>query len=182
MIAAILFLITSIFELSEHFTGITQSAIYTTLPGFLFLIFVYIYNPRFAYSTPVKLYRIIIIHSSGITILKDILSEIYVMDEAANNLMGGFLASMNNIFKEMTKSSFDLEVMKSKNSTLLFSRMPLVTIILEAERSTHMLKNALNEFSLDFSKTFDLELQNFKGDINTFSEYKIILKKYFPFL
>ncbi|MCY3410427.1 MAG: hypothetical protein INQ03_02215 [Candidatus Heimdallarchaeota archaeon] len=177
-----LFLVVSLIEFSEHFTGHDISAAITTIPAFIILLAVYIYNPRFAYSSPVELYRIILLHESGPTLVEEILSDKYAGEKNTNILVSGMATTLNSVFQEMTMSSGNLEIMKSSSSTMIFSKQKNIIAILEVQESTYLLKSALQGFTLEFSRKFDTELENFKGNVSVFSDYKYIMHKYFPFM
>lgn len=182
VISMCLFLFVSIYEISEHFTGVEVSASYTTIPAFLLLIGIYAYNPRFAYSSPVELYRIVLLHEHGQTIVEEVFGEKYKDDKDSHILLGGVTTGLNSIFKEITKSSADLEMMKSSTSTLVFAKAPNIIAILEVSKSTHILRNALKEFTNEFAFTYKKDLGKFAGRTDIFNEYKEILYRYFPFL
>ena len=178
----ILFFIVSLIELSEHFTGNEISASLTTIPAFILLIGVYTYNPRFAYSSPVKLHRLILLHEDGPTLVQEILSEKYHDDTDSGVLLGSITTSINALFQEITRSTGDIARMESDTTTMLFAKAPQIIAVLEVDRSTKLLNSALLDFAKDFAKTYEKELSEFGGDLSLFKEYKSIFTTYFPFL
>ena len=83
-------------------------------------------------------------------------------EDVDHMLLGGITASLNALFKEVTKSSGDLHTMQSTTSTLIFARAPNIYALIEVEKSTYLLRSALQGFADDFSDKYSDNLINFK--------------------
>lgn len=101
-LAFLLLLFSAIMELTEYFTGNQFSQTITTFPAFIILLIVYTYHPYFSYSSPVKVYRLLVI-LDGLTIIEENFAEKYRSGTNAGPLLGGITASINSLFRELTQ-------------------------------------------------------------------------------
>ncbi|MCY3414958.1 MAG: hypothetical protein INQ03_25130 [Candidatus Heimdallarchaeota archaeon] len=176
------FLGASTVELLEHFGLEEVSAGYSMIPAFGLLAVVYIYNPKFAYASPVMLFRVIIIHENGTMIRNQVFNEKYQGENDTSPLVSGASTSINILFQEMTKTTGDLEIIKSSTSTFLMAKAPKVMVILELEKPTYMLKIALQDFTKEFARHYEKELSKLAFKSGDFDDFSIIMYRYFPFL
>ena len=180
--ASFLFVISSFLELSEHFTGKEIPAAITTTPAMLILTIMYLNKPSFAYSSPTNLFRLLIIHTNGQTLVQKHLSDKYKDNPNDSILFGGITSSMNEIFKEVTKGEGDLRKIQTLDSTFIFKKSKSIFAVLEAEKSTRILQTALDNFADAFEKKYHQQLIDFSGDLSDFHDSDVLIRVYFPFI
>ncbi|MCY3413566.1 MAG: hypothetical protein INQ03_18130 [Candidatus Heimdallarchaeota archaeon] len=180
--SVIFFTLGALIELLEHFGRHEVNAGISMAPGFALLAVVYIYNPKFAYAAPVSLHRLIIIHKNGTMIANEIFDDKYTGIEESSSMISRVSSTLNQIFKEMTLSDSDLEIMKSSSSTILFAKDDNIMMILELEKSTYLLANALKDFSKEFVRVYHEALHKEQIKTEDFDNIMNLMIKYFPFI
>jgi hypothetical protein len=184
-IAAAIFLVVQLIEFTEFFFIYDNppEATIVALPGFLLIVFVYIKQPSFSYSSPVRLYRLMIFHKNGPSILSLTIDQKYRESQHDPTLVGGLASSLNTAYMEITQQqSGSIRKLTMDRVTFVFTRADDIFTILEIERSTHVIRSALRSFTKAFSEHFAREIDRAGKGVFEFEGYEELFYRYFPFV
>ncbi|MHA2170362.1 MAG: hypothetical protein ACXAB7_10755 [Candidatus Kariarchaeaceae archaeon] len=180
-ISSLFFLLSAIIELQEWITGIKMNSAVTTTPAFFFISVLYILFPNYAYSTPVTIHRLIVVHDTGPPIIEVKFHKGEPQIQKSASMMGGVTSALDSLLKEIMSNTGSIRLAAQTSSVLMFETAPQIITVLAVDHPTRLLRMALHSFSREFSQRFSKELLNFKGALWKFDGYKFLITQYFPF-
>jgi len=167
LIAVLIFLITSLIELFEHFfLNSDINAFQTAIPTFLLLAYFYIKNPNFVYLAPANVSFLQLVKKDGTLLYAaELTNELNTTDF----LIAPSLTSISSMLNELLSGSTDRMVELKKfdyiGGFILFEKIGSINAILQTDRPSMMLKRSMRYFLREFIKEYEEQIDNYKGFI-----------------
>jgi hypothetical protein len=174
LISSFFFLSIFIFsrESNLEISGLNELAGYGMVFNFLIIL---MKNPELLNVLSHKVIRLDIIQNkSGLALY----SHYFTESDEENTLFPCLLHGLNLMTLDVFKQG-KLQQIKFKHGYLLFSAQEQFSVGIVTIKPSKYLRNALEQFCIDFSKMFQQEILDLAIDVEKFMETEILIKKHF---
>lgn len=148
--------------------------------GVLYIV-LYSYNIKYIVRLPDDIYFFGIYTISGLQIYKANLKVSKPL-RVEDRLLSGIFSAFYNIFKGLFKSHHPIEIIKSKDFSLVFIAQEHIMLVTATENPTYTLEHAMWQFFKQFNQEFPGVYQKDHINLGGIEKLDEILQERFPFL
>jgi len=149
--------------------------------GLLIFLLTYILDVDYIYRLPHDHYMLMVTYKSGVAIHTkkfDTKREVQIEE----NLFSGFISSLTFVFNNILQSISPIEVISSKDASILIRSGERILVIILTQQPTSILARALDRYIRRFEDKFKDELKRESTEVGKFQEAEELIKPMFPFL
>lgn len=173
--------ISSVIEVSEHFTNFSLYGAMLFGIAIMTLFLVYVIWPSYVYVTPIPVYRFLIIHENGTTLFSVQYGKI---SEHQDSLMlGAAINAFSSFISDLTEApEHTLKYIVLKERYLFAKPYNEIFGLLITGKNAPVFHNSLTLFVRKFFTMFEEEIKSFSGDTSVFEPALSMLPQLFPYL
>lgn len=156
-----------------------------TFVGLVLLVSVYIRNPDYLYRMPVPIHDVILYNASGIAVYSRLVqNKGFETSKIPEHLMSMAVTAISTLLSESLQTDTQLEVIESKNRTLLFETRGALTVLLICDRATYFVRRSLRQLlkSIDPHTYEKLTADAFESDTTLVQKIDKYVSRALPYL
>ncbi len=139
-----------------------------TFIGLVLLVSIYIRNPDYLYRMPVPIHDVILYNATGIAVYSRLVqNKGFESSKVPEHLMSMAVTAISTLLSESLQTDARLQLINSKNRTLLFESLGDLTVLLICDRATYFVRRSLKQLLKSFDEdTFrKLTTDDFRSDM-----------------
>ncbi|MFX1396717.1 MAG: hypothetical protein ACFFAS_06690 [Promethearchaeota archaeon] len=144
------------------------------LLGIIFILYAIINEPQILYILPYKIHQILVKDKDGNPLFEYNWSRF----EIESIILAGFLNTIKIMSKKVLNIGNPIEI-KLKNDILIIQDFNLINVVLVSSKSSKLIRNTLNLFTIAFEKKFENNLKNGIKDKKEYQQAIALINEYF---
>ncbi len=156
-----------------------------TFVGLVLLVSIYIRKPDYLYRMPVPIHDVILYNAAGIAVYSRLVqNKGFESSKVPEHLMSMAVTAISTLLSESLHIDAQLELIESRNRTLLFETHGNLTVLLICDRATYFVRRSLRQLlkSIDEATYKRLTAEDFLNDTELVSQVDQYVANALPYL
>jgi len=171
----------------NSFAGLSMYEIgdLVTFIGLVLLVSIYIRKPDYLYRMPVPIHDVIIYNAAGIAVYSRLVqNKGFESSKVPEHLMSMAVTAISTLLSESLQTDAQLELINSRNRTLLFETRGNLTVLLICDRATYFVRRSLQQLlrSIDEFVYTKLAAEAFESSDSLMENVDMYVRHALPYL
>ncbi|MFW9931716.1 MAG: hypothetical protein ACFFDR_03600 [Candidatus Thorarchaeota archaeon] len=156
-----------------------------TFVGLVLLVSIYIRKPDYLYRMPVPIHDVILYNAAGIAVYSRLVqNKGFESAKVPEHLMSMAVTAISTLLSESLQTDAQLELIESRNRTLLFETQGELTVLLICDRATYFVRRSLRILLRSINETVykRLTAEDFHSDRALVSQVDQYVAHALPYL